>query len=370
MSVSLQPDDDVIQQIVAYSQETLHLDEPVAPGVPPQGQVGTAENIYLYGHGGTSAINVEDNDRFGRRSVGQLTAMLAPHIPADYTGTIFLIGCTTQPIVAGLRGALQNATGQQLEIRGTPEKLQTTGDGGIVLRRAPANDEVASMRESVDMGRRYYRRIIGLRKALGDSRQALGAAGDMPARQQAVLQVIVALEQLKEMNQEIRTGLEQLGPDDLPPKLEGRRNGLQGVRDNLASVGGQQEQLIDLLDEWMPLRLNNENFGTVQELQLITAMRANLQQARQTLNEHIQVLAVLTNVADEVLQGVPFQLPMMGQPAPPALVEEVAPNEAEHAPEEVEGENQGGGNGALWLAGLGLALGVFLVAGTILAKRR
>lgn len=371
--MNLQPNDSVIQKIAAYSGRVLGIDEEVFSEFPnDQGAVGTTENIYLYGHGGTSRVDVETHDQFARLGVERLREMLAPIIPADYEGTIYLVGCTTQPLVAGLASGLASDTDQDVRVLGTPEKLEVW-QGEVALRRQPKDTQEEVLRSSLDLQRPYFFKLHRLLKELKTADTQLAAATSMKQRMTGMLALMTALETLKATHQEMAKGLQILGSDELPPKVEGRRDGLQAVQRILDVLAEHASGLTALMERWLPLRTVASNFGLETETLLISQMGTHLQGASEKLNFQLDVLQLMVNTADEVKKGVPFGLELMGQPAPPALVESSSGTHSDVSESDVSessaDQSSSESSGPPW-GTLIVGLGAILVLGTILWRRR
>jgi hypothetical protein len=240
--------------------------------------------------------------------------------PLGYRGRIYLIGCKTASVVSDLKHRLDQKTGLNLDVRGTTELLQTTHEGGIVLRDPPKNGKMIGMRQNIDLQRSYCATLVRLRDLrwqaclkLEAIRGQLGISG-MTA---AVVLLLDQQELCKESLGAINTGLQQLASArDIT--LVGRRKGLESVRDAFLEADGITKTVMDaleiLIDYVKGLRSDEDVRPVVGDL--IEALRENWL----VLNTRIDVWVLMIQTHDEpdLLKSKPFHLHSMIGPKRPS----------------------------------------------------
>lgn len=304
VSINLQPADNVIKKLLKYANEKLGVNDQLFDSVEAaQGRVlGKTENIYLFGHGGYSGVEIEEHDLFAGINMGNLATNLHDNItfPEEYTGTIFLIGCKTDSLLSSLKSQLDTKTGKNLNIRGTTETLQTGKDGEIGLRDQPGTEAEVRRREIADIQRYFYQPLITLRNSRREVLNELGRADDFEKKKAAISIAFAQRKIVDSRLDAIRTGLERL-KGTTSPKLLGKKSGLQSIEEVYAKSKEAQNKiqqcLVQFLDlhEKKPLPQN----GPQLEAEIIQKLTTVLSEDRRYLTEQIDVTALLVGINDE-----------------------------------------------------------------------
>jgi hypothetical protein len=315
VSINLQPADGVIKKLLKYAKEELGVNDTLFESVEAAREhvLGKTENIYLFGHGGYSAVDVEEHDLFAGINMDGLADALFANVafPKDYTGTIYLIGCKTDSLLGGLKAKLDLKTQQDLKIRGTTETLQTGEDGEIRLRDQPGSETEVKRREVADMQRYFYQPLITLKNARRDVLQEVQRATSFGEKRDAMIKAHGQRKTVDNGLIAIRNGLERL-KYATSPKLLGKKNGLKSIEEVYATAKVAQDKIqqcvVEFLDlhEKVPLPEN----ASVVEGKILQKLVAVLTEDRKYLGEQVSITALLVGVNDEpdLLQTSPFRL--------------------------------------------------------------
>lgn len=317
VAVKLQPQDSVVKELVTYARKNLSVDRRVHDSLTDARKtVGPRENVFLFGHGGNSRVDLEEHDMFGGKTVPQLADEIAENLNfADrYNGTIFLIGCKTASVVSALKAALRERTGQKIRVQGTTELLQTTSDGTIVQRDPPQGPDATRMRESIDMQRHFYPSLVQLKNQQRATIQALRRARTTAEKRAAAFEIIDQDALVTQNLGAIDNGLALLA-DTERPALVGRREGLAEARESFAKARTGRAALVGLLEQLLALHPRDRPADQPQpdDAAIIAQIVALLQPNVSELSDAAQVWALLIGVHDEpdVLETKPFDLRMM-----------------------------------------------------------
>ncbi|MFT5779241.1 MAG: hypothetical protein ACI837_002198, partial [Crocinitomicaceae bacterium] len=230
VSINLQPADNVITALVKYAREQLGVSDVMFNSIgAAHGRVlGPAENIYLFGHGGYSAAEVEEHDRFGSISMPDLATGLNSNFtfPENYTGTIYLVGCKTDSLLGTLKPNLDHLTGQNISIKGTTETVQTGEDEAMRLRDQPTTESEVKRRETADIQRFFYQHLIRLRNLRTTALGEIRAANDFEAKKVAIFGAYQQKGAVDGLLNGVREGLQRLrGTTSI--RLKGKISGLK-----------------------------------------------------------------------------------------------------------------------------------------------
>ena len=331
LAVNLQNDDEVVKKLVTYAQQKLGMNDQVVDSMAIGAKtLGTNENIYLFGHGGSSRIDMEHNDLFARIDMQNLAQLMHQHLvfPKDYAGTIYLIGCHTSSLINALKGQLDELTGRNLDIRGTYEKLQTTDDDVIVHRDPSESTKEENMRAHADLLRSYYHKLIQLRSMRLAGRKALLDAASASNKEK----VGDALLAVNGQNTYIKTELQKIEQaigllkDAIAPKLKGRLSGFNSVYEVFNNATKTQTAIKNNLLLYLDRHEANkakkeaerENLDEF-DVGLALSTAELMKKEYKSLNEEVQVTAILIETYDspDVMHSKPFDLGQMVGPLKP-----------------------------------------------------
>ena len=350
LAVNLQNEDDVVNKLVSYAQQTLGMNDQVVDSIAAGAKtLGSHENIYLFGHGGSSQIDLEENDLFARINMVDLAQSMNEHLifPEDYDGCIYLIGCHTNSLINELKSQLDELSGKNLDIRGTYEKLQTTDNDEIVHRNPSESPEEESMRAHADLLRSYYPKLISLRNMRRFGRRALLDATKVEDKEGIGDAFIVAYEQnkiIKAEFQKINLVIDRL-KGAMAPKLKGRLSGFESIHNVYKTAGETQSTITANFLKYLEKheankakqqeeRENLDEFDVA--LALETAALMNVEY--DGLSMEVQVTAIMIQAHDspDVMKSKPFALDQMEGPLKPT-------EDAQQAQQEPEGQNENEG---------------------------
>lgn len=313
VGVNLQSYDPVVKKLIAYSKNTLGITDPVFSSLEAAARtVKRTENLYLYGHGGNSSIDLEEHDLFARINMQNLANDIAENInfPKDYVGSIYLIGCKTISLVSALKTGLKLRTGLNIKVRGTTELLQTTKTGGMVVRDQTKDSVTIKSRESNDMQRHFYDTLRQLRNMRRDAIETLRNPVNLKAG------IIKILEQEEFIDATLKTvdeALEKLAGASTPTLL-GRKEGLETVQEAFQDAKKIRNDLKEKMKEFFALdKEMEEEDRKNRHRSIANGLRSLLIPNKNEINDTILVWGIVVNSFDDpdVLKSTPFTLDTM-----------------------------------------------------------
>jgi hypothetical protein len=318
VSINLQPADPVIKKLLKYTKEKLGVNDQVLESIESAENYipGKTENIYLFGHGGYSGVDIEEHDLFAGTNMQNLAAGLHANIafPEGYTGTIYLIGCKTDTLLSSFKTQLDQLTGKSLNIKGTTETLQTGTDDDISLRDQPGTESEVKRREIADIQRYFYRHLIELRNLRGTALKGVKEADDFEKKKTAIMAAYKQKNIVDDRLNATRSALEKL-KNVTSIKLLGKKSGIKSMEEIFAQSKQAQNQIEGYLMEFLDLYEKKPLPDNASDLerQIVQKLTNTLKEDQSQLSEQVAVTAMMVQINDEpdLLGTTAFSLDQM-----------------------------------------------------------